>query len=402
MNTQCSYKVKARTLIKNDKTGEIQFKTFEKDFRNQNPILAREEAFKVFHEYLYGLLVTLGFTDREIGWNQEERRIERISNREIRRILSPFLSMENDYEFLKTDDFAPSHGGAWYNDHANGVWLIFTIEDIAYKEKNNIDEEGVVIDSITNFGGKLPSPPWSSNLEQEYEFYLNHEFDTKHYEQDVTFFDDEEFNAGDPKVALRKFTCLKTTFDWNGYDDPDWWKTEDELLKETIEQALQRRETFYDSYKKGESDTVEFKPYLVNLQSTERNIEFEIAKTIAAFANSNGGFLYIGLNDEGIPIGLNFNGLNKDKFLNQFTSIKRFYLPDSFVYEVTGIFIALEGKEVFLVSVYPAPEPIFLKKRDEKGRNVKEFYARADASSRHIYDIEEMLKYCKNKWFEKL
>jgi predicted HTH transcriptional regulator len=61
-----------------------------------------------------------------------------------------------------------------------------------------------------------------------------------------------------------------------------------------------------------------------------KKFEFEVAKTICAFLNSKGGYLFIGISDkEKKALGINFIKISKDEFLREFTRIKAAYLPKS-------------------------------------------------------------------------
>lgn len=51
----------------------------------------------------------------------------------------------------------------------------------------------------------------------------------------------------------------------------------------------------------GESATVEFKPFV---ESKDQQKEAELVKTVVAFSNTNGGRLYVGVDDSGVPQGL--------------------------------------------------------------------------------------------------
>ena len=71
----------------------------------------------------------------------------------------------------------------------------------------------------------------------------------------------------------------------------------------------------------GESKTVEFKSTLrVNLHTgkPDKDIEHEALKNIAAFLNTDGGALVIGVDDDGNPLGLDNDGfLDKGKILDE-------------------------------------------------------------------------------------
>jgi hypothetical protein len=406
INSICNYKVKARTVLTNSETGEIEFRTVERNFENDMPILAREKAFQFRNEFIYGMLISIGMSEKEIGWNEKERRIERLSERDIRKILNPYFDHETINELDYQDDFAPDDSQSWYPYYKTGIWIIFQILDESYIQSLGLLEgqEQIVIDKITRYHEPLPTPPNYIFLEQELAFYNEHNLEVKHYETDLIFFDDEASVDGgcSDEDSMVDTNYLKTPFDWSGYDKKDWWKTEQDKFNDQIDEALKSKSSSYkiilEEYKKGENEKIEFKPGLINWTNSKRNIELEIAKTLCGFSNSNGGFLYIGFSDSGEIIGLDFKDTSKDKFKRAFTRIKTYYLPQSIAHTIYGDFYIIDNKEVFVITIYPYSEPVFLKTKDEKDRFIKEFYVRSDASTRLIYDIEEMYKYCINKW----
>ena len=65
----------------------------------------------------------------------------------------------------------------------------------------------------------------------------------------------------------------------------------------------------------GESDSVEFKSTLrVNLHTHERDsrMEHAILRTLAGFLNTNGGTLFVGIADDGTPVGLDVDGFKSE------------------------------------------------------------------------------------------
>src|SRR5450755_2561307 len=125
----CHYLLIARTAFTNAETGEIEFKAVERKFENENPILAREAAFTFRNEFIYGMLTAIGLSDEEIGWNNSERKIGKLSEREIRKLINEYLEPEDESSktTLRSDDndeteiewTAPDDTLSWYSSFTN-------------------------------------------------------------------------------------------------------------------------------------------------------------------------------------------------------------------------------------------------------------------------------------------
>lgn len=435
MELECYYVVKARTVFHNQETDEIEFRARIRKFENKNPIEARKKAFEFRNEFIYGLLtLALNFPEEKIGWNSQTKEIEKLSDREIRKLLNPLLEPQSDNsEYFRTEEYLktktilnkeddteeeiewkpPNDTLAWYPQYNNGIWVIFVHNDKSDELEN---EDDIVIDKITKYEEPLPTPPNYLNLEIEYNLYKKYDFETEDFETTINFFDDEEYLEGyyeneeetEEEAEIRHieesnktFKCLKTPFDWTGFDKIFWWN--DEIIDEPKIVKSELPLTIQEAFIKGESHFAEFKPGLVNWVHSERNIELENAIAICAFLNSKGGFLIIGVADKKRKVyGVKFPENSKDKFLREFTRIKAKYLPPYLAHSINGEFYEIENKEVFIVTVYPSDEPVFIKIKDDNNKLLrKEFYIRSDASSRHIYDIEEVVRYCKIRYFRK-
>lgn len=424
MDLRCYYIVKARTAFHNNKTGEIEFRARIKRFEDENPILARNAAFNFRNEFICGLL-TLGLdmTEEQIGWNPLTKQIENLTDRDVRKLLNPFF--EKDNSELKFDESSneiinwrptilnkendseeeinwqtPDDTMSWYSQYNNGIWVILVHND---NDPELESENDIVIDKITQYEEPLPTPPYFINLQMEYKLYKKHSLDTQNLETTTLFFDDEVFLAGgeEEEKCYFLFKHLRTSFDWSGFDKAYWWesKTNKSEPKEPAKLPI----TIQEAFIKGESHLVEFKPGLINWPNSERNIEFEVAKTLCAFLNSKGGYLFIGIADKDKKVdGVKFPENSKDKFLREFTRIKSRYLPPYLAHSINGDFYTIKDKTIFVITVYPSNDPVFIKLKEEQNRSLnKEFYIRSDASSRHIYDIEEVVRYCRKRDIEK-
>lgn len=137
----------------------------------------------------------------------------------------------------------------------------------------------------------------------------------------------------------------------------------------------------------GENDFVEFKSsirYDYKQGGGKKDIEYIIAKAISAFMNTNGGRLFIGVNDSGEVIGIEndyaaVHHKNKDGFLLQLNNIVNHYLGKEF-HQYLGIRVAsIKGKDVCVVEVAKSKISVFL-----RDGNREEFYIRASASSQSM------------------
>lgn len=133
----------------------------------------------------------------------------------------------------------------------------------------------------------------------------------------------------------------------------------------------------------GESERLEFKSTLrQNLATGKPGKEIELAslKTVAAFLNTDGGVLLVGVNDEGRVLGLapdNFE--NDDHALRHFTALLQQHLGLECAAYVDFKLRSVGGLQTLLVRCKPSQAPVFLKTGKEE-----EFYIRVGPSSRKL------------------
>jgi hypothetical protein len=93
-----------------------------------------------------------------------------------------------------------------------------------------------------------------------------------------------------------------------------------------------------------------------------------------------------------------FQGVNeKDKILLELDSLLAYFFDLSIKPLVNSSIENIKGKDIFVILVTESHKPIFLKNK-KYDRIEKEFYIRMNASTRQIYDIEEMVEYIFNKY----
>jgi hypothetical protein len=139
-------------------------------------------------------------------------------------------------------------------------------------------------------------------------------------------------------------------------------------------------DTFEARIGRGESTQTEFKATVrVNLHTgqVDQKMEHAVLKTIAAFLNSKGGTLFIGVNDEGEAVGLEADKFpSEDKMALHLDNLVKDRLGGSVFACVKPSFVDVQGKRVLVIECGASVKPVFLK----NGAG-EEFFIRAGASS---------------------
>ncbi|PSL31709.1 RNA-binding domain-containing protein [Chitinophaga ginsengisoli] len=129
---------------------------------------------------------------------------------------------------------------------------------------------------------------------------------------------------------------------------------------------------------------------------TERDIQHSAMKSIAAFANSDGGYLIIGVDDQKNILGLeeDFKKLKKedkqDEFKLRFDDLVKRYLGDSSHRLIDTSFVQVGEKTIFKVTVSKnlnMTNPIIMR-LNAKGDSEAECYIRAQGSSLKLGMVE--------------
>jgi hypothetical protein len=131
---------------------------------------------------------------------------------------------------------------------------------------------------------------------------------------------------------------------------------------------------------RGEGMHTEFKSTLrrnLHTGQDDPKMEHAVLKTLAAFLNSRGGTLFVGVNDEGEIIGLSNDGFeNEDKLALHLDNLIRFKLGGSVFACIKPQFGELDGNRFLAIECTSSDRPVFLKNGQSE-----EFYIRAGASS---------------------
>lgn len=160
-----------------------------------------------------------------------------------------------------------------------------------------------------------------------------------------------------------------------------------------------------DVIAEGESDEVEFKSSLrwdVKLEVMNKKLEEVIVKSVAAFANAQGGTLLIGVDDEGEILGLerdyeSLGDSDRDKFEIHLRNILNQYFGTAMVTTKIQIrFHSVDDKELCQVEISPFPSPVLVKFADKNGQVQERFYVRSGNSSQELSKTE-MLAYLEER-----
>ena len=154
--------------------------------------------------------------------------------------------------------------------------------------------------------------------------------------------------------------------------------------------------------KRGESKTLEFKATLRwNLRENrkdEQAITLAVLKTIAAFLNTAGGDLLIGVADDGTISGIERDQFeNDDEFMRHLAQVVRNALGDRASTCIDPRIQIVQGKAVCLVSCERSPEPVFLKWRGAEASPEGDFYVRSGPGSVRL-SPESTAKYIKTRF----
>mgnify|MGYP000744379132 CR=1 FL=1 len=185
------------------------------------------------------------------------------------------------------------------------------------------------------------------------------------------------------------------------------WSPEDRehllITCQDVEEALkpfeeQHRESALEQLiAQGESERLEFKStmrYNRRAHRPDKEMEREIARTICAFMNTEGGTLIIGVDDDGTVVGLedDFSTLggakNRDGFMRAFANITKDFFSSPLSSGYSAHFGELQGEQlIYVVEVQRGEEPVFCLFDGEK-----EFYIRRQSTTQKL-DVEATWKY---------
>jgi len=179
---------------------------------------------------------------------------------------------------------------------------------------------------------------------------------------------------------------------------------EEILQEELVEEEVPNK--VRDLINAGESKVVEFKStlrYCLREKSPQPYIEHSVIKTLAAFLNSEGGTLFIGVDDEKNILGLEgtdfttFKGSDKkDEFQKHFDNLIQNNFGNDKSHKFELEFIELDGKMIVSIHIKDkASGPVMTP--NPKDKKAQDFYIRRHASTVSL-TMYEMYNYAKEHW----
>ncbi|MFI5020068.1 MAG: RNA-binding domain-containing protein [Alphaproteobacteria bacterium] len=156
-----------------------------------------------------------------------------------------------------------------------------------------------------------------------------------------------------------------------------------EVIKNFLfDQYLRAHRNAEELIKHGESKTLEFKSTLRwNLKEDRRDdkaVTHAVLKTIAAFLNTDGGDLLIGVADNGSIVGTERDQLESDdKFVRHLAQVVRNGLGDRAGTCIDPKTQTVQGKTVCVVICQRSPEPVFLKWKGVAASPEGDFFVRS-------------------------
>ena len=146
----------------------------------------------------------------------------------------------------------------------------------------------------------------------------------------------------------------------------------------------------------GESKTAEFKETLrlnVHTQEKDSRIEEGILKTIAAFLNSEGGTLLVGVDDNGSVTGIGNEmkkfGWTEDKFLLHFKNLLQKKLGETCYPYVDQRVVKIEKHKIFMITCARSEKEVFVE--DTK------FYVRTNPATDRL-EGRQMMEYINSRF----
>jgi hypothetical protein len=161
-------------------------------------------------------------------------------------------------------------------------------------------------------------------------------------------------------------------------DDPSFGEAIKNLL---FDQYIRSHRQPEELLKLHESKTLEFKSTLrwsLKENREDRAVTLSVLKTIAAFLNTDGGDLLIGVADDRTVLGIDEDRFeNEDKFMLHLAQVVRNALGARASTCIDPRIHEIKDKKICLIGCRRSPEPVFLKWKSYEESSEGDFYVRS-------------------------
>jgi len=177
-------------------------------------------------------------------------------------------------------------------------------------------------------------------------------------------------------------------------------------IREEIGNETEESQLWLAKIEQKENKEIELKSTLrfcLRENKEKREIEHSALKSIAAFLNSEGGELFIGVDDNGAILGLEndysiFKGQDKkDKFLNYFDNIFETAFGNQYQKFISMQFPVVKGKTICVVKVEKSSDEVWLNDKYNSKGGGQQFFIRRQGSTAELKG-KESSEYIKKHW----
>ena len=149
----------------------------------------------------------------------------------------------------------------------------------------------------------------------------------------------------------------------------------------------------------GESDVVEFKSTMITNRHTrkrDKRMEWEVAKTVAAFLNTHGGTLVIGVEDDGTVIGIRHDNFENDDSMSlRLAELLKVWLKPTVSVAIRTHFFDVSSERVLVIRCERFTEPTFVVDLTDNSR--EKLYTREGTATREV-PASEILPYIRGRF----
>ena len=152
----------------------------------------------------------------------------------------------------------------------------------------------------------------------------------------------------------------------------------------------------------GENNEVEFKQtinYCLDTNKKEKYVRIAWVKTVAAFLNSNGGSLLVGVSDHEEIVGINYEmethfkqkkgSILEDNYMKHVKDILKDYIGQEFYPYIESKIVELNNKKVLLINCKVSSEPVYV--------NGVDFYVRTNPATDKL-EGKKLVNYIRNRF----